>query len=419
MIYLLVSHNLREWFKATVNYTMLAPYVTNQWFEQADYDGTSFSAANNLEEIDLLYVGCFPPKKKITRHPDGKYDFHHDEVREYETDVGIDENGDQVFTADDCCVNWKMPMGSGKTSNILKYVAYALMAARGWNNKFFNKLDSMIPPDDGSEKIMILLPNKRLAAQSYLDLMDFCHQTEILDITNGESVFFYGVTFFRDENGEWDIPHNLVELTMNDEPCVVSHWHMTKHVPLNRALVVMMLINAAPLRFPFEKEVRLPDGSYVRRRLHLTWLIIFEWYWVVKTMVNGEFLHNAHTTPAMLAKWLLNVFTVTKIKTLEGMDTSSATMFDIVMALQPDPLRTYHIVWGFDPRDPKFFPALRLPKTVIPNTCFQVEKMIFHVAGIRRPLHESCAAPRLLDEDFVGVLQLQIHGFKCRGCLQH
>ena len=359
-VYALVSHNLLEWIKATINYTLVAPFLTDQVWEQADYDGTSYTQGKNLEKIDLLYF-LFPPKKKITEHQ-GKYDFHHDDVREYEADVGIDADGDQVFTPDPCCVKVTAPMGSGKTSNILEFVAHALLAARGYNNQYFNKLDGPVPPPDGSEKIMILLPNKRLAKQCYYDLRRICHSTEFLDITDGVSVFYFDVTFTKDKHGVWEAPDNLPD-PMHAEPCVVSHWHLTKHVAVNRALVVLMLINAAPLRFPFEREVRLPDGSYVRRRLHFSWLLVFEWYWVLKTIVNGEFLQNSHTTPAMLAKWLMDVFRCTQYKTVEGMEMTGASGFDVMLALQPDALRTYHVLWAIDPRDPQFFPRITLPKT--------------------------------------------------------
>ena len=321
-IYSLVSNNLQEWMKATINYTLAAPFLADQVWDQADFDGTTFHARKNLEQIDLLYL-YFPPMKNVTEDQ-GKYDFHRDEIRDYEQEVGIDEQGDQVFEGDPCCVFSTAPMGSGKTSNIMVFVAYALMAARGYNNKFFNRFDGPVPAPDGSEKIMIVLPNKRLARQCYLDLRTICHSKEILDVTNGVSVFYYDVTFTKDRHGEWEAPDDMPDL-FHSEPCVVSHWHLTKHVAVNHALVVMMLINAAPLRFPFEKEVRLQDGSYVRRRLHFSWFLVFEWYWVMKALIDGEFLQNAHTTPAMLAKWLMDVFSVTKFKTLEGMELTAAT----------------------------------------------------------------------------------------------
>jgi hypothetical protein len=39
------------------------------------------------------------------------------------------------------------------------------------------------------------------------------------------------------------------------------------------------------------------------------------------------------------------------------------TGFDIIMVLQPDALRTYHILWAIDPRDPKHFSEICLPYT--------------------------------------------------------
>ena len=325
-MYAATSENFSKFWEASINVTVGAPRLTDEVWDQCHYDGRTFVQDFNLTKIDFLYH-TFPPHKKYSIGANGKYNFHVDDPRLWKAPTTVDANGHEVFTGDKgSFVHVKGVCGVGKTHNNLYLIAHALAASRGFNNDYFNMLDSPAPSID--KKLLIVLPNLRLAQRCFENLAKQCHSQEMypppptqpgdggaltyvcrLNLTGGVSVFYYDLQFVN-VGGVWVLPADLDESHPHhnpdnshlyvDTPCVVSHEMLKQHISVEQARIVFVLINAAPHRFPFVKHVRQPDGMYKHLQLQLCTVYFMEWYWICKAMINAEFLSTAHTSPAMI-----------------------------------------------------------------------------------------------------------------------
>ena len=176
-MYAATSENFSKFWEASINVTVGAPRLTDEVWDQCHYDGRTFVQGVNLEKIDFLYH-TFPPHKKYSIGADGKYNFHTDRPRLWQAPPTVDANGNEVFTGDKrSFVHIKGVCGVGKTYNNLYLIAHALAASHGFNNDYFNMLDSPVPSVD--KKMLIVLPNLRLAQRCFENLAKLCHSQEM------------------------------------------------------------------------------------------------------------------------------------------------------------------------------------------------------------------------------------------------
>lgn len=172
-MYAATSENFSSLWQASINVTVGNPRITDEVWDQCHFDGRTFVQNVNLKKIDFLYH-VFPPHKKYSFTADGKVNFHVDEPRHWKDPVGINARGNDVFTGDQkSFVHVRGTCGVGKTFNNIFIIAHALAASHGFDNDYFSEEDSPVP--DIHKKLLIVLPNLRLAEKCYADLERECH----------------------------------------------------------------------------------------------------------------------------------------------------------------------------------------------------------------------------------------------------